>query len=507
MRDPAPAATARVAFGGLWIALAVGAFLILWQLPGQSVFVDEAFTLDAARMPIPAMFVQLAQHDAHPPLLYLYVHAAMALFHWPSTWYRYLIAPFGLVTIASTWALARRAFGDTAAAVAAIVVATEPTLLLFDRLLRMYAPLTALTALSCVVLLRASTAQTRRERVIAWALYAACAIVMPYVMYLGAIVIACQCAYALFDLRRRWPAIACGIIAFLGTIPWWWAIREQFPQSGFTGGKGLAAAAWSARDVLGYGLPVSWYTGTHFDLIFAIAVVAVAAAGLAFARGGSMAIYCGALAVAVIATFALGRNLVFARYLVYLVPAFAISVGAICALALRTKWRVAGVALALAVLSVNAVADADQLLDKFYQSSDWNTVAAIMSRVERPSDAILFVQGYSYLVLEASPSVVGHDVFGPQSPSSIEPTYAWLDRHADVRVWYVENQAWYADPNHEIKRRIEATRPRLHEWFEPRSDPSSTVFFALYGPEKRCGMPTEGRQPSCARHTTTRSKP
>jgi hypothetical protein len=303
-------------------------------------------------------------------------------------------------------------------------------------------------------------------------------------MYLGAIVVACQCAFALFDLRRRWPAIAWGIAAFLCTIPWWWGIKEQFPQSGYTGGKGLAAAAWSARDVLGYALPMSWYTGTHFDLIFAIVVVAIAIAGLVLARGGALAIYWCALAIMVIATFALGRNLVFARYLVYLVPAFAIAVGAIAALAMKTRWRVAGVALVLALLSMNSVADADQLLDKFYQSSDWNTVATIMSRSERPSDAILFVQGYSYLVFEDSPSVAGHDVFGPQSPSSIAPTYEWLERHAGVRVWYIENQAWYADPKHEIRDRIAATRPRLHEWFEPRSDPSSTVFFALYGPEK-----------------------
>ncbi|HYK52640.1 MAG TPA: glycosyltransferase family 39 protein [Candidatus Eremiobacteraceae bacterium] len=504
--EPSPASTARVAFGGLWIALALGAFLIFYQLAQQSVYVDEAFTLDAARMPIGAMLAQLAQHDAHPPLLYLYVHAAMSLLHWPSTWYRYLVAPFGLVTIACTWALARRAFGDIAAAAAALVIATEPTLLLFDRLLRMYAPLTALTALSCVLLLRASTAQTPRSRTIAWILYGVCALVMPYVMYLGAIVIASQCAYALFDLRRRWPALAWGAVSFVCTIPWWWGIKEQFPQSGYTGGKGLAAAAWSARDVLGYALPTTWYTGTHFDLIFAIVVVAISIAGLVLARGGAVAIYWCALAVMVIATFALGRNLVFARYLVYLVPAFAVAVGAIAAIVMKTRWRVAGVALVLAFLAINSVGDADQLVDKFYQSSDWNTVAAIMSQNERPGDVILFVQGYSYLVFEDSLSVAGHDVFGPQSPASIPQTYEWLDRHAGARVWYIENQAWYADPKHEIKDRISATRPRLREWFEPRSDPSSTVFFALYGPEAKCSMPAKGPQPSCARHTTSTSK-
>lgn len=483
MSTAAPA-SARVASAGLWVALAAGAFLAFWQLGSQSVYVDEAFTLDAAAMPIGAMFGHLALHDAHPPGIYLYIHAAMAVLHWPPTWYRYLVAPFCLVTIACTWALARIAFGDVAAAVAALVVATEPTLLLFDRLERMYAPLTALTALSCLLLIRASTAEAARGRTLLWTLYGLTAIALPYVQYLGAVVVACQGAYALFDLRRRWPAIACGVAAFVATVPWWWAIREQFPQSGFTGGKAIATGAWSARDVLGYAMPLDWYAHAGFDVAFTIAVVAIVAAGLLLSRGGSMAIYAGALAIAVGATIVLGRNLVFARYLVYLVPAFCIAVGAVCALALRTKWRVTGVALAAAVLGMNAVADADQLVDKFYQSSDWNTVASIMASGERPSDAILFVQGYSYLVLERSPAIVGHDVFGPQIPAEIPHAIAWLHAHARDRVWYVENQPWYADPDRSIKRHIDATRPRIHEWLEPRADPSGTVFFALYGPER-----------------------
>ena len=485
MSTAAPVPNARVASIGLWLALAVGAFLIFWQLGAQSVYVDEAFTLDAAAMPVGAMLQHLALHDAHPPGLYLYLHGAMAVVHWPPTWYRYLVAPFGLVTIACTWGLARRAFGDVAAAIAAIVVATEPTLLLFDRLERMYAPLTALTALSCLLLIRASTAQSARSRTVGWILYGLAAIALPYTQYLGAVVVACQGAYALFDLRRRWPAIACGIVSFIATIPWWWGVREQFPQSGFTGGKAIATGVWSARDVLGYGMPLDWYSHAGFDVGFTIAVIAIVAAGLWLSRGGAMAIYAGALVVAVVATIALGRNLVFARYLVYLVPAFAIAVGAVSALALRTKWRVAVIALVAAVLCVNTVADADQLLDKFYQSSDWDTVAAMMSKSERPSDAVLFVQGYSYLVLERSPAIVGHDVFGPQIPSEIPHTIAWLDAHARDRVWYVENQPWYADPEREIKKHIVATRPLVHEWLEPRADPSGTVFFALYGPERK----------------------
>jgi len=349
----------------------------------------------------------------------------------------------------------------------------------------MYAPLAAVTALSCLLLLWASSDRTApRARGLAWIGYLLASVALPYLQYLGGIVVACQGAYALFDLRRRWPAIACGATALAALAPWWWGIREQLPQAGFAGGH-LLSLGWStARELLGFALPVEWYRGPAFDVAFALGAIVLIVAGLWVSRGGAMALYAAPLAVAVAATVAFGRNLTFGRYLVHLIPGFALAAAAVSSALSRTAWRVAGFAVVAAVLASNAVADADLLLDKFYQLSDWDTVATIMAAHERRSDAILLVQGYSYYVLRGTPALAGHDVFGPEVQTEVPHALAWLDGHARDRVWYVENQAVYADPSRAIEQHLAATRPRLHEWLEPRADPSSTVFFALYGPMK-----------------------
>lgn len=482
-QSPERLASSRVAVWGLVFAVAVGAVVRLWHLPSNSLYLDEAFVFEAARMPIASMLQFLAEHDAHPPLFYLLTHALVARLDWSPTWYRFFTAPFGLLTIVFAWALARRAFGDVAAAVAAIVVATEPTLILFDRLYRMYAILTALSAGSFWLMTSALAAQGARRRWL-WVLYAIVVALILQLQYLGAIVIASQGLYALFDVRRRWPVIASGVAALAALSPWLWIIERQWPQAGFAGGQ-VPGSPWTlARDVLGYGTPVAWYHTVAFDWPFTAGVVAIVIAGVWLGRGGIVGLYLMPLAIQGIATALFHRNLLYGRYLIYLIPGFSLACAAVIAALLRTKSRIAGMVLLAAVLALNGLADTNLLLDKFYQLSDWNTVETLLSGNERPTDVIVFDQIYSYLVLRSSPFVAGREIHGPQSPADIAPVMQWIDSKADRRVWYVENQRFYSDPSGEVKKHLDATRPRLHAWLESRADPSNIVYVALYGPER-----------------------
>lgn len=477
---------ARAGIIGLAVAVALGGFLMFWRLTAQSLYLDEAFSLDVATQTPSQLLQTLAAHDAHPPLFYLYAHAALGMLHWPSTWYRYLTAPFGFVTIWATWWLARRSFGDVAAALAALVVATEPTLLLYDRLFRMYAPFIALTALSVVVLYWAKDAGTGRKAIMRWVAYAAIAVVLPYTMYLGVVVVCCECAYALFDLRGRWPVVIAGVVAAAALLPWRWAIAEQMPIAGLAGGRDIAAPLELARVVLGFAMPVDWYlSGPTFDAIFTSAAIAVLAAGMWLARGGVVAIYAAPIVLQVIATFALHRNLAYGRYMLYLIPGFAIAVGGVASALLRSRARVAGVVLAIAVLAVNGVSVTDELVDRFYELSDWDLVAQIVSQHERTSDLFVLDQGYSYLVLRSSSVLSGHDMRGPERPSELPPILRWLDAKPRQRVWYIQNQPEYPDPTHAIDRHLQASRPRLREWLEPRADSSNAVLVELFGPLHR----------------------
>ena len=471
----------RLAWWGLAAALMLGAFLRFWQLPTQSLFIDEAFTVEAARLSPHALLQFLAAHDAHPPLFYLWAHAAETLLHWPSTWYRFLTASFGLLTIGATWALVRRLSGDIAAVAAAIFIATEPTLLLFDRMFRMYGILTALGVVSFWLLAKALDAQAPHRRVW-WIAYVVVAALLPSIQYLGALILASQAVYALVDVRRRWPVFAaCGLGA-LALVPWWWGIKEQWPQAGFAGGHSGTVDWFAARTVLGYALPVEWYRSPQFDVVFSLCVLAVLLAGLVIMRGGLLGVYLLPLFLQAAMTWVFHRNLLYGRYLIYLIPAFAAAFGAVTAALAQSRLRIGGLALVVAALAINGVADTDFLVDKFYQLSDWNLVESLMVQNEQKSDVIVFDQRYPYLVMRSSPVLEGHDFTGPELQQEVPPILRWLDQRARERVWYIENQPQFPDPNRLIRKHLDATRKRLREWLEPRAEPNNIVYIALYGP-------------------------
>ncbi len=465
---------------GLIAALLIGAFLRFWQLQAQSQFLDEAFTTAAAALPTGQLLQFLAQHDAHPTLFYLLAHVAVTTLHEAPTWYRWLTAPIGLLTIVATWGLGRRLAGDVAATVAALFVATAPTMLLFDRMFRMYGLHVALVTTSFWLLLAAQDA-TGKRRVLLWSAYVVVTAAMPSVLYLGALVVACQGVYALFDLRGRWPVLAAGALAVLALVPWIWGIREQWPQAGYSAGTTIMWGWSLARTLLGYCLPVGWYAAPGFDVGFTLVALAVLAAGVIVLRGGPFALFLAPVALQLALALAFHRNLIYGRYLIYVIPAYAIAFGAVCARLLASPARVGGALLAAAALAVNGVADTDLLVDKFYQLSDWNAVEQLLKTYEHPSDVLVFDQRYPYLVLRTSPTVRDHPFQGPERPAEIAPIIAWLDAQHGARVWYIENQPQYPDPSLLIKKHLEATRPRLREWLEPRAEASNIVFVALYG--------------------------
>jgi len=130
----------------------------------------------------------------------------MGSLHLPIWDYRYLIVPFGLLTIAATWGAPRALSGDVAAVIASAFVATAPTLVQWDRLYRMYAPLVALSSASWWLLLAAQQAHGRR-RTIFWALYGTTVIILPYIHYTGALMVLGQALYALTRKPIIRPAI------------------------------------------------------------------------------------------------------------------------------------------------------------------------------------------------------------------------------------------------------------------------------------------------------------
>lgn len=483
MRPP-PQPSDRAALLGLAFALATGALVLFWRLTAQSPFIDEAFSVRIASLDVPALIQAVARQDVHPPLFYLLAHFAVAWLHWPVQNYRLLTAPLSLFTIFATWALARRFFGDSAAFIAALVIALQPVMLPWDRLFRMYAILVPVATASWLLLVEALAQDNRRRRAALWILYAACAIALPYLQYLGAVTLVCQSGYALADCKKRWPVLAVAGASLVSLLPWLWAIRIQFPHGGYT-----ATANPNILDVFSglavLGAPETWVHHTWFSPVVGCVLIAVIVAGAVLGRRTPVPWWLAQIALQFAATLLLAKALAIPRYLLTALPAIAIAVGAVCAVLIASRMRVLGVALSASFVALEAVCVSNLILDPYYQFPDWNLVRAVVATNEERTDVMVFDQAYPGLVVENDAAFSGHEMYGPNTIRDVDPTIRLADGHPSARVWYIENQWWYPDPGHRILRHLQATRRVLRIWHQSRSDPANEVYVLLFGPAHR----------------------
>lgn len=467
----------------LWlvIALGVGALLIFWRLTDKSLFIDEAFYYREAIAPLPILIHSVVYGNFHPPLFYLAFHALDGWLHLPAWDYRYFTAPFGLLTLVMTWLLARRWFGAPAAAIAVIVAASEPMLVSEDRLFRMYVVVTALGMLSWWLLVTAMDASGARRRWL-WLGYGLTIIAMPYILYLGGFIVAAQALYAFVHRARAWPALMwCGVAA-LALAPWYWAIRIQLPQGAFSG----ITPDWGpiATAVLLWAPPQSW-NGTALDIGVSAAAIAIIGAGCWIGRKTPLPYLFVPLLLQIVGSLALHKELMIYRYLTMTIPAFAIAVGAVAAWLLNSPARIAGAALVLVVLGANSVALADVLLDPYYQTTDWYAIELALHERARPGDVLVFNQGMSYLVMRDFPEVRGHPVYPMSYPSPPQNANAWIDAQPNARVWYIENQADFSDPQRVVLNHLLATRPELYSLLQKHSEIANWALLELFGPRSR----------------------
>ena len=468
--------------GWLFAALALAILTRFWDLTGQSLFIDEGFVFHVAALEPNQILTTVAHGDFHPPLFYLITHYLMNILHWPLWNYRYLTAAFSLTGIAATWAIARRCFGDTAAAIAALALAAFPALVVWDRLYRMYAVVVALTAVSWWLLLVCSDPATKR-RWLWWGIYAIAAIALPYVHYVGAIVVASQFVYAISRKPVLWPAVVFQIAAGLALIPWAWGLRIQYHQAQFA--LRLDSAQFSGSDVIpavaAYGVPENWLTLPHFDFLVSLIVLAILLAGAYVGRRTLLLFWLAPIIVHILVSIVTGINLVLPRYLYIYVPAYCIGIGALASLWLRSKYRVAAVAFLAAIIGVAAVSVYDVVFVPYYQFPDWYQVNALLLGKESKDDIIVLVQGGEYWIVHDFSAFRHHAIAAPLLPSQVDVTLHWLRGNAQRRIWYIENQPGFVDGQRRIEHDLEGARPRLAAYQQQRIFEEDVVRIMLFG--------------------------
>ena len=178
-------------------------FLGLWQLSSADLWVDEAISYWIARKPLlEVLTYSLGRAWEHPPIYYVLLHVWMGLqgdtefalrdFSW--------LGMTLAVTMIAT--LARRWFGDRVALLAALIVATNPMMVVHARDARMYAWLMALVPFSVYALDRA----LRRNRWRDWALFLGVMALAVGMHYLIALVLLCYAMLLAICWRRLAPA-------------------------------------------------------------------------------------------------------------------------------------------------------------------------------------------------------------------------------------------------------------------------------------------------------------
>ncbi|MBN1813017.1 MAG: glycosyltransferase family 39 protein [Anaerolineae bacterium] len=136
--------------------VALGAFLRLYQIGDNGLWIDEAFSIWMGQQPTGEMLGWLVRIDQHPPLYYLLLHLWMHLGDDQAV-VRAFSALCSTLTIPAIYLLGRRLSGQKLGLLAALILAVSPFHVHFAQEARMYALMALNASLAMVALARLLT--------------------------------------------------------------------------------------------------------------------------------------------------------------------------------------------------------------------------------------------------------------------------------------------------------------------------------------------------------------
>ena len=153
----------RWAFAGLAVLLVVGVGLRFWTR--SQLWLDEALTVDIARLPIGRIPGAL-KHDGAPPLYYFLLNGWMRLFGQGDVAVRALSGVCSLAVLPAAWWVGRRVGGKRAGWAATILLLGSPFAIRFATETRMYSLLTLEATLATLAVLRVFDRPDDRRRMV-----------------------------------------------------------------------------------------------------------------------------------------------------------------------------------------------------------------------------------------------------------------------------------------------------------------------------------------------------
>ena len=212
----------NVAIAGVVLVVAIGVVLRFWTR--SALWLDEALTVDIAKLPLHKLHAALRQ-DGAPPLYYVLLHFWMKVFGDSDLGVRSLAGVVSVITLPVAW-LAGRTYGRQSAWAVLVLVASAPFAIYYGTESRMYSLVMLLTALGFLALIRAMRTP-RPGNLIAVAVVVAALL---YTQYWALYLVASLAVWLLWQGRKgqpdavhrtraRWTfgALAVGCLCF---VPW-----------------------------------------------------------------------------------------------------------------------------------------------------------------------------------------------------------------------------------------------------------------------------------------------
>ena len=274
--------TRRLLAAGVVVVVLAGLVLRFWTR--SDLWLDEALTVDIARLPLHEL-PSFLRRDGAPPLYYVLLHFWMGWFGTSDLAVRSLSGVLGVITLPLVWIAGRRLGGRTVAVAALVLLATSPYAVRYDTETRMYALVALLTVLGFLALDR-SLHEPRPGNLVAVGVVTG---LLLYAHYWSIYLVGTMVLWLAFEAgwgRTRWRAgarasLVAVLVGCLTFVPW---LPTFFFQSKHTGTPWAVPANFAAMvNAIGTFAGGSTSQGRALGLLF-FALAGLALFGLAVNR-------------------------------------------------------------------------------------------------------------------------------------------------------------------------------------------------------------------------------
>ncbi|MDI6719437.1 MAG: glycosyltransferase family 39 protein [Methanomicrobiales archaeon] len=416
----------------LFVLTLIGAFLRFYHLDYNSLWLDEAATLNFARQS-PAEIWQIAAGGEFNPPLFYWIEHLMLIFGDSEFVLRFVPALFGVLTIPLTYSLGKELADKSTGLIAAILLTFSPMHIFYSQDARAYTISVFFVILAALFYIKAMELEDYRL----WMLFGIAAAVSFWLHFYTILAIAAILMHALLvsakqiQERIRYLAVSLATILLL-TLPiilvaiplfakrtassptfgyqGWLVIQQTFSQ--FSGFNNAIAVAFMLLFILGL---TFWFSSDKKKAAFILIFI------------------CVPLAMSILMSY---RMPFIPRHLLYLLPLFLIGVAYFSYLFMRfLSHKTPVYLLILCLVAVNL-----PYLQGYYttyQKEDWRGFSDQLAAMTGDGDIVITVPDYIHLPLDYYYSNISDNTlqFGASSAAELEQ----ISQHkkGNNKVFYV----------------------------------------------------------------------